>query len=224
MVLVHPPFVEHEDHSDAEYSLFYVQIDAPSEMPWPRVLSDDTDQSIGRICEVLAREWNYRFLGREDMIGLLTNQLDLLLRRAKIVQHSSPNEALVASAQRLLEERYNLPINTSALARELGVSRSTLYTLFASVTGQTPKSYVLRLRLDRAFGLLRHTDATLESIAETTGFYSASHLARHIKAATNLSPGSIRKSAQNDFHELPPDWSSENLLAASAKLSEALIV
>jgi AraC-like DNA-binding protein len=206
MVLVHPPFVEHEDDSVDKYSLFYVQMEAPLDVPWPRVTSDDTNQSIGKICEALAKEWFYRYAGREDMIHLLTLQLDILLRRAKMEQHRSADEALVASAQRILEERYSLPMTTSDLAKELGVSRSALYSLFTATTGQTPKNYVLSLRLDHALRMLRHTQSTLETIAAQTGFYSSSHLARHIKAATNQSPGSVRKAAQKDFSCLPENW------------------
>ena len=206
MILVHPPFVEHEDNSVDQYSLFYVQIEAPVDMPWPRVTSDDTNQSIGRICEALAKEWWYRYSGREYMVDLLTQQLDILLRRAKLEQHRSADEALVASAQRILEERYNLPMTTRDLARELGVSRSALYSIFTATTGQTPKNYILSLRLDHALRMLRHTQSTLEAIASETGFYSSSHLARHIKAVTSQSPGAVRKSAQKDFSGLPENW------------------
>lgn len=206
MVLIHPPFVEHEDDSLDEYSLFYVQMEAPADVPWPRVTSDDTNLSIGKICEALVKEWWYRCAEREDMIDLLTQQLDILLRRAKLEQHQSPDEALVASAQRILEERYNLPITTSGLARELGVSRSGLYSLFTTITGQTPKKYIMSLRLEHALRKLRNTKSTLETIAAETGFYSSSHLARHIKAATSQSPGSVRKAAQSDFSRLPESW------------------
>jgi len=206
MVLIHPPFVEHEDDSVDEYSLFYIQMEAPVDVPWPRVTSDDKNQSIGKVCEALVKEWFYRYAGREEMIALLTQQLDILLRRAKLEQHQSPEETLVASAQRILEERYNLPMTTSDLARELGVSRSALYSIFTSTTGQTPKNYVISLRLDHALRMLRHTQSTLEVIASETGFYSSSHLARHIKAATSQSPGSVRKAAQRDFSGLPDHW------------------
>jgi AraC-like DNA-binding protein len=206
MVLIHPPFVEHEDDSVGEYTLFYVQLEAPFDVQWPRVTSDDTNQSLGKICEALVKEWWYRYEGREEMIDLLTQQLDILLRRAKLEQHQSPDEALVASAQRILEERYNLPMTTADLAKELGVSRSALYTLFTAITGQTPKNYINGLRLDHALRLLRHTRSTLETIAAETGFYSSSHLARHIKAATSKSPGSVRKAAQRDFSSLPESW------------------
>jgi AraC-like DNA-binding protein len=219
MVLVHPPLVMHEDDAEGEYSLYYVQIEAPLDIPWPRVFSDDTEQSVGKICDTLAREWLWRFEGRERMIALLTDQLDLLLRRAKGAEHRSPEEVLVASAQRILEERYNLPMTAGELARRLGVSRSSLYSQFAAVTGMTPKDYVLRLRLERVLAMLRHTEATLETIAANTGFYSSSHLARHVKAATSQSPGAIRKAAQRDLAGLPTSWPDELRTPVGAHLA-----
>jgi len=196
MILLHPPFVEHEDNSTSEYSLFYVQIDAPADAPWPQVATDDSHQSVGRICEASCREWKGSHPLRDDMIASLTQQMDLLLRRFKMSELQSRGEMMVAAAERILEERYNLPITTSELASELRVSRSQLYSQFTAVTGQTPKAYLLRRRLDHALAMLRHTNHTLEKIAASTGFYSASHLARHIKASTHQNPGAIRKLAR----------------------------
>jgi AraC-like DNA-binding protein len=193
MVLLHPPFVDHEDDSSSEYSLFYVQVDAPADAPWPRIAIDDSYQSMGRICEATCREWKGRRPLREEMIASLTQQLDLLLRRIKMSELHSREERMVAAAKRILEDRFNMPITAAELASELGVSRSLLYAQFTAATGQTPKAYVLRRRLEQALAMLRHTNFTLETIAEATGFYSSSHLARHIKASTHQSPGAIRK-------------------------------
>ncbi len=193
MVLLHPPFVDHEDDSSSEYSLYYVQIDAPADAPWPRIAIDDSHQSMARTCEATCREWKGSHTLREEMIASLTQQMDLLLRRFKMSELHSREERLVAAAKRILEERYNMPIAAKELASELGVSRSLLYAHFTAVTGQTPKAYVLRRRLEQALAMLRHTNFTLEKIAEATGFYSSSHLARHIKASTHQSPGAIRK-------------------------------
>ena len=195
MVLLHPPFVDHEDDSSAEYSLFYVQIDAPADAPWPRIAIDDTYQSIGRICEASCREWKGRHPFREEMIAGLTQEMDLLLRRFKMSELHSREERMVAAAKRILEERYNMPMTAAGVASELGVSRSLLYAQFTLLTGQTPKAYLLNRRVEQALAMLRHTNFTLEKIAEATGFYSSSHLARHIKASTHQSPGAIRKLA-----------------------------
>ncbi|AIE86403.1 transcriptional regulator, AraC family protein [Fimbriimonas ginsengisoli Gsoil 348] len=195
MILLHPPFVEHADSSTSEYSIFYVQIDAPADAPWPGIANDDSFQSMGRICEATCREWKGSHPLREEMIANLTQQTDLLLRRFKTAEHRSKGEILVAAAERILEERYNLPITAAELASELGVSRSLLYAEFTAVTGQTPKAYVLRRRLEHATAMLQHTNFTLERIAAATGFYSSSHLARHVKASTHQSPGTIRKLA-----------------------------
>jgi transcriptional regulator GlxA family with amidase domain len=50
--------------------------------------------------------------------------------------------------------------------------------------------------------MLRHTSYTLETIAEATGYYSSSHLARHVKSVLNESPGAVRKAAQGNFAAL----------------------
>jgi AraC-like DNA-binding protein len=192
MVLAHPPGVEHADFGDSAYSLFFIYIDAPHGIPWPHVCSDDSDQSIGKTCEAIWREWGRASLGREQMLALLASQLDLLLRRARVSQQRSPEEELVAAAARILEERYRDAPTVDELAREVGVSRSSLYAHFIGVKHQTPPEYVLAVRLRHALGLLQHSRLKLETIAQQCGFYSSSHLSRHVKAATGKTPGALR--------------------------------
>ena len=193
MILTHPPGVEHADHFSAPYSLFFLLVDAPNDTPWPRLCHDDPHQSIGKTCESLCREWNGDSHGRDTLIALLTQQLDALLRRAQQQQDLTPPERLVADAQRILEERYRDAPSAAELARELGLSRTTLYTHFTQMRGQTPAEYVSAVRLRHALGLIHHSRSTLESIADQCGFHSASHLSRHVKVATGKSPGALRR-------------------------------
>jgi AraC-like DNA-binding protein len=129
---------------------------------------------------------------------LLAGELDILLRRAYEEQERTSGQRVVAEAQRILEERYRESITMSALAAEIGVSRSSLYAHFVRVHGQTPPGYRLEIRLRRALGLLHHSDMTLDAIADSCGFHSASHLSRHVKAAIGFSPGALRKGALGD--------------------------
>jgi len=193
MVLIHPPGIDHADHVTAHYSLFYIHLDAPDDIDWPRLCYDDVHQSIEKTCDSLYREWVGDSAGREDLLHLLTRQLDILLRRAHQRQELNPQERIVAEAQRILAERYRDAPTIGELARELGLARTTLYEHFTQLHKQTPADYVSAIRLRHALGLLHHTHATLETIADRCGYHSASHLSRHIKAATGKSPGALRR-------------------------------
>ena len=193
MVLTHPPGVDHADHVSAPYSVYYILAVAPDNISWPRLSYDDAHQSIERTCDTLYREWISDSHGRDTLLYLLTQQLDTLLRRAHQQQELTQQERVVAEAQRILAERYRDAPTVAELARELGLSRTTLYDHFTQLRGQTPAEYVSAIRLRHALGLLHHSRSTLETIADLCGYHSASHLSRHVKTATGKSPGSLRR-------------------------------
>jgi len=194
MVLVHPPETPHADWATEHYDIFFLHLDLDHVPGWPQLTFDDDRQSIGRVCDDLCHEY---FIGgdRHDrMIAALTTRLDLLLRRAAGAREESPIDRAVATARRLIEERYRDTVTVDALAVEARVSRSTLHAHFARIVGQSPIDYLQAIRLRHALGLLRHTTMTLDTIADHCGFHSASHLSRHVKAATGSAPGALRRS------------------------------
>lgn len=87
------------------------------------------------------------------------------------------------------------------LAETLNVSRRLLELRFRRATGRTLHAELLRIRLERARALLKTSNKTIEDIAFTCGFASASHLCATFKAHGELSPmklrtGKIAKSQQ----------------------------
>lgn len=193
MILVHPPHTPHADWATEHYDIFFVHFEVHQIPHWPRLAFDDDRQSIGRACEDLCHEYNIRGDHHDRMIMALATRLDLLLHRAAVARQESPIDRAVTAARRLIEERYRGTVTVDALASEAGVSRSTLHAHFARIVGQSPIDYLQTIRLRHALGLLRHTTMTLETIADHCGFHSASHLSRHVKAATGSTPGALRK-------------------------------
>jgi AraC family transcriptional regulator len=59
--------------------------------------------------------------------------------------------------------------------------------------GCSVHDWVATRRLDRARALLRETALPLADIAAACGYASASHLSRHVKAATGATPGQLRR-------------------------------
>src|SRR6185436_13840162 len=59
---------------------------------------------------------------------------------------------------------------------------------FHQSVGMPPHSYVLSRRLERAEHMLRETQLPLSEIAAATGFSDQSHLARHFRRRTGMSP------------------------------------
>ena len=78
----------------------------------------------------------------------------------------------------------------SDLAAALGLSPSHAHRILTESLGETPKEYTLRLRLDRAAGMLATTRDTILDIALVCGFESHEVFAR----AFRRRPDGLRRS------------------------------
>lgn len=192
VLLAIPPRVVHSERARTAYANVWIQIDAPAGQPWPRVCYDDEHATLGRVCDALVREWQGRAPGRDEMIDLLLDQLDILLRRADQQAQLPEGERLVREAERLLQERSSRPIRINQIAHEVGVSPSLLRAQFVRLRGRTPMAHLQAVRVQHALALIRNSNAPLEAIAGACGYDSASHLSRHVKRATGKSPGALR--------------------------------
>jgi AraC-like DNA-binding protein len=197
MILLHPPDIAHMDIHTEDYSIYYVRFKSIDPLPWPRLSYDDSPRNIGRICELIYREYHSNDCGREKLMSLLAGELDVFMQRLGAHQSVSASARIVSQAKRILEEHYNDAPSVSELASLVGVSQSWLYLHFMNICGVSPKQYLQSVRMHHALGLLRHTDLTLDSIAASCGFSSVSHLSRQVKAATGLQPGALRHPRNN---------------------------
>lgn len=83
-------------------------------------------------------------------------------------------------------------ISLAMIATELGMSQYHFCRLFKQTTGTTPHQYLIQLRLERAKHLLKNTKLTINEIADECGFANPSHLAKHLRRDTGLSPKRFR--------------------------------
>lgn len=87
-----------------------------------------------------------------------------------------------------LEERISLV----ALAAMAGLSANHFAYAFRQSVGLPPHSYLLRRRIETAQRMLRDTELPLSQIALAAGFSDYSHLARHFRRLTGMSPSALR--------------------------------
>jgi AraC-like DNA-binding protein len=194
-VLATPPGVVHAEVAVTGYANYWVQIDAPTDTPWPRACCDDADQAIGSVCRRLVRETARTDADSPRLIALLLAELDLLLRRAaRELDEPSDAESVVRRAEGLMAARAGGPLTVKQVAREVGVSPSTLRAHFVALRGAPPREHLQSVRVRNALALLRTSSLTLESVAHLCGFDSASHLSRHVKRVTGVAPGALRRS------------------------------
>lgn len=103
----------------------------------------------------------------------------------------------VGTAAALLHSDPARSWTTGALARETGVSRSTLSRRFAMVTGETPGTYLTQWRMDLAARRLRDTDDSLEAVAHSVGYTSVYAFSRAFSRLRSVPPGQYRTRARS---------------------------
>jgi len=79
------------------------------------------------------------------------------------------------------------------LAKEVGLSRSSLHRKLIRLTGKSATSHITEIRLTRAKELLENDVATISEVAYMVGFSSPSYFNKVFKRVYNLTPGEVRK-------------------------------
>ena len=83
----------------------------------------------------------------------------------------------------------------SEIARNCGISESTLYSVCKSASGQTPLEIKQQILLDKARLLLTTTDKIVQEISDILGFSSTSNFRKALRKQCDMTPKEIRKNA-----------------------------
>lgn len=186
-----PPAVEHGERGVSDYTSIWLLVKAPAGWPWPRT-TYDTDRTLQKWFRTLCREQRSPDHFSATMVHTLLTLIDIHLRRAAAPEILSPGQRLVRAVDRIFAERYHEPLRIDRIAVELEVSESTLRSAFRSELGVSPRERLRQVRLERAIALLRSSNRTVEAVAAECGYYSASHLTRHLKGVRGVTPGALR--------------------------------
>lgn len=192
-VLAVPPGVDHAEVAHTDYSNYYVLVNALLDWPWSRLTVDAGTPRLSGTFAALVREVSLVDEHSGSMIDALVQQVDVTLRRGAAQRRDSTARAVVNAVEQILEDRYGEHLSVDDLASDVGVSASTLRSYFARETGTSPHARLRAVRLRHAVTLLQASDLTLAAIAARCGYHSASHLARHLKAALGCTPGEVRR-------------------------------
>ena len=96
----------------------------------------------------------------------------------------------------------DLSLRTLASLADIGISQ--FKKAFRESRGVPVHQYVIQRRVDRAATLLRNSRLPIGQIATEAGFAHQSHLARHLRRVTGVSPNQLRQ----DFRD-PQDFNRE---------------
>ena len=117
------------------------------------------------------------------------------LQRMQTVERLGIRHADVAEVIELMEQNLEEPLTASELAQFSGMQLRQLERLFKKHCHDTPTRFYLRLRLERARQLLKHTQMTVVDVAVACGFRSPEYFSRRYRAVFGLAPREDRKLA-----------------------------
>ncbi|HEV3135099.1 MAG TPA: helix-turn-helix transcriptional regulator [Acidimicrobiia bacterium] len=103
---------------------------------------------------------------------------------------SRPRDLL--RAKDLADARYFEPLGVGDLARAAGFSRAHFSREFRRTFGESPHSYLLTRRLERAAALLRNTDRSVARICVDVGLQSIGSFTTSFTRTYGVSPTAYR--------------------------------
>jgi len=146
----------------------------------------------------------------EDALAHLETQhlaMDLLVTILK-AYGDSPSSSVapdaIDRAMSYIVAHLEQPLSVATMARRAQLSDSRFSKAFKGRFGAPPHQVLIRLRVQRAQDLLRHTHLTLERIAQRCGFADVHHFAKTFASRVGESPGAYRRRAGSVVSARPP--------------------
>lgn len=120
----------------------------------------------------------------------------LPMPEAQDVSRGGLSPAMKHAVSEFIEAHLDEKISLEALASLAGLSLHHFAHAFQESMGLPPHRYLLRRRLNHVEKMLRDTQLPLSQIALAAGFSDQSHLARHFRRVTGMSPSLARAAAR----------------------------
>jgi len=147
---------------------------------------------LNRITEVLSE-----ICYAESKNNLLKSALPMLLAELSATSFTvqptlRKDEHLITKCINFIDNRLNTPLFVSDIAREMGVSVSTLHLCFKDHLGISIYKYITEKRLDLAAKLLSDTEYSVSQIAELVGIGNPPYFSELFKKKNGVTPKKYR--------------------------------
>lgn len=113
-------------------------------------------------------------------------------------------------ARDLIDREYASPLDVPAMADVAAMSPAHFSRRFRDVYGETPYSYLMTRRIERAQELLRH-GASVTNACMAVGATSLGSFSSKFSEVTGLSPSAYRGLDHSDLEGVPPCVVKEQL-------------
>ena len=102
-----------------------------------------------------------------------------------------------------IDREYAEPLDVEALARGVNVSAGHLSRQFRLAYGESPYSYLMTRRIERAMALLRRGDLSVTDVCFEVGCSSLGTFSTRFTELVGMSPSAYRRAQRGDAEEMP---------------------
>ncbi len=110
------------------------------------------------------------------------------------------NDNEIKEAQRVIEKRYSKNVCITTLAQNIGLGRRAFERRFKAATGDTPLTYLQRVRVDRAKKILETDNSSFDQISYEVGYEDSSYFRKVFVKVAGIRPSEYRSRFQRAVH------------------------
>jgi AraC-like DNA-binding protein len=112
--------------------------------------------------------------------------------------------ARLRRARDRIDREYAQPLDVEAIARSVHMSGGHFSRAFRLAYGESPYSYLMTRRIERAMALLRRGDLSVTQVCLEVGCASLGTFSTRFSELVGVSPGAYRREAAGAAPGLPP--------------------
>jgi transcriptional regulator GlxA family with amidase domain len=103
-----------------------------------------------------------------------------------------------------MDREYAQPLDVEALARGVNMSAGHLSRQFRAAYGESPYSYLMTRRIERAMALLRNGDLSVTEVCFAVGCSSLGTFSTRFTELVGVPPSVYRRQASDELAGMPP--------------------
>lgn len=107
--------------------------------------------------------------------------------------HVAAADPFLIKAEQSVRQRHDQTLSAVALAEQMSVSTRTLHRRLKALTGEAPKTFIARVRLETARTLLDSAGAAIKDIALSTGYQDEGSFRRAFRKFSGMTPSGYRE-------------------------------
>ena len=111
--------------------------------------------------------------------------------------------ALLRRVRDRMDREYALPLDVESLARGVNLSAGHLSREFKRAYGESPYSYLMTRRIERAMALLRRGDLSVTEVCFAVGCQSLGTFSTRFTELVGMPPSAYRREAEQDASRVP---------------------